>query len=192
MFRTKQLKDPVVLVRGKPYRKRVILADANIPYKLSVDRCTNNLFFCINADEFSDQSFHSAVLNLETEATSIIPGIRNGFASAVDQNTSSVFLGGSDGIYLYNYTINDVMKPALINGIDIFDMYFHKELYFVDTASQNLFILKDGKKNLIPEAKGCLIHHFAIRMPNKSIVTIVVQRSLIAVVCYAEAELKLS
>ncbi|KAI5645407.1 ommochrome-binding protein-like [Phthorimaea operculella] len=150
-----------VLIRGKSYTKRVILADANIPYKLSLDRNTNSLFFCINADEFSDQSFHSVILDINSGVTSVIPAIRNGFASAVDLATSTVYLGGSDGIYKYNYNTRSIEGTSLIGSIDIFDMYYHKHLYFVDTAYQNLYALREGNKNLISEVKGCLIHHFA-------------------------------
>lgn len=155
-------KDAVVEIRGVPYRKHVILADVNIPYKFSLDRRRNILFFCMNADEFSDQSFHSVVLNLETEIPIVVPGIRNGFASAVDQTSGQVFLGGSYGIFPYNYSTNDIDKPALIEGIDIFDMYHNKDLYFVDTSTQTLHVWKKGKDTIVPQTRDQLIHHFVV------------------------------
>nr|XP_021181591.2 ommochrome-binding protein [Helicoverpa armigera] len=112
--------------------------------------------------EFSDQSFQSVVLNLDTGLASIIPGIRNGFASAVDQATGDVYLGGSDGIYKYNYCSNDIEKPALVHRTDIFDMYFDDKLYFVDTGKQNLYAFKDNNKCLVTEVKENLIQHFVI------------------------------
>lgn len=150
----------LVLICGKPYKKNVILADVNIPYKFSIDRNRNTLFFCINADEFSDQSFQTVVLNIDTGLTSIVPRLRNGFASAVDQATGNVYLGGSDGIYKYNYSSKDIEKPALVNKTDIFDMYFKDYLYFVDTAKQNLYVYKDNTKCLVPETKENVIQHF--------------------------------
>lgn len=155
-------KDSGVLVCGIPHKKVVMLADANIPYKFTIDRNSNSLFFCINADEFSDQSFQSVVLNLDSGLATIIPGIRNGFASAVDQATGNVYLGGSDGIFKYNYRTNDIEQPALVNRIDIFDMYFTDELYFVDTAKQHLYVYRDGIKTLVSELKDNLIQHFVI------------------------------
>lgn len=154
--------DLVVKIRGMPYRKHVILADVNIPYKFSLDRRNNTLFFCMNADGFSDQSFHSVVLDLNTEIPSVVAGIRNGFASAVDQTSGQVYLGGSNGIYPYNYITNDVNKLALIRGVDIFDMYYNKDLYFVDTSTQILHICKNGTDKIVPETKDYLIHHFVV------------------------------
>ncbi|KAJ8716123.1 hypothetical protein PYW08_013408 [Mythimna loreyi] len=150
----------LILICGKAFKKKVVLADVNIPYKFSIDRNRNTLFFCINADEFSDQSFQSVVLNLDTGLTSIVPRLRNGFASAVDQATGDVYLGGSDGIYKYNYHSKDIEKPALVHRTDIFDMCFHHYLYFVDTAKQNLYVYKDSSKTLVTEAKDHLIQHF--------------------------------
>ncbi|KAH9637185.1 hypothetical protein HF086_016207 [Spodoptera exigua] len=155
-------KDFNVVISGMPHKKNVILADVNIPYKFSIDRQKNNLFFCINADEFSDQSFQSVALDLDTGLASIVPGIRNGFASAVDQTSGDVFLGGSDGIFKYNYSTSDIDKPGLVNRTDIFDMYFHNNLFFVDTAKQNLYEYKDNTKILVPEVKENLIQHFVI------------------------------
>ncbi|XP_022830298.1 ommochrome-binding protein-like [Spodoptera litura] len=151
-----------VVISGVPHKRNVILADANIPYKFSIDRKKNTLFFCINADEFSDQSFQSVALNLDTGLASIVPGIRNGYASAVNQTSGEVYLGGSDGIFKYNYSTSDIDKPALVNRTDIFDMYFHNNLFFVDTAKQNLYEYKDTTKLLVPEVKENLIQHFVI------------------------------
>ncbi|XP_032520626.2 ommochrome-binding protein-like [Danaus plexippus] len=105
---------PNVTIGGKSYKKSIILADVNIPYKFSIDRKNNILFFCINADEFSDQSFQSVELNLYSGCAKIVPSIRNGFASAVDQTDGTVYLGGSDGVYKYDYQTHDVRKPAII------------------------------------------------------------------------------
>ncbi|XP_028170206.1 ommochrome-binding protein-like [Ostrinia furnacalis] len=149
-------------VNEKLHKKHVILADVNIPYKFSLSRAKDCLFFCINADDFSEHSFHSVVLDLQSGLATIIPSIRNGFASAVDQTTGAVYLGGSDGIYQYNFHTKDVNKPALISGIDIFDMYFQNNLYFVDTANQNLYIYKDNKPIIIPELKDYQIQHFVV------------------------------
>lgn len=151
-----------VILHGVPYKKHVILADVNYPTKLSIDRHQNNVVFCINADEFSDQSFHSVILNLERGLPFVVPGIRNGFASAVDHTNGSVYLGGSDGIYVYNHETKTIDRPALVSGIDIFDMFFQKYLYFVDTATQSLHILKDGKQMKVSNLDEHLIHHFVV------------------------------
>ncbi|CAG9793852.1 unnamed protein product [Diatraea saccharalis] len=159
---------PVKQIRENT-RRQVILADVNIPYKFSLDRSKNHLFFCINADEFSEQSFHSVVLELHGGSTTIVPGIRNGFASAVDHASGSVYLGGSDGIYKYNYQTKDVITPSLIGEIDIFDMYFQKYLYFVDTANQNLYTYKNNKVTIVPELKDHQILHFVIDVDDNII-----------------------
>lgn len=149
-------------VNGKLHKKQVILADVNIPYKFTINRKKNCLFFCINADEFSEQSFHSVMLDLHSGSPTVVPSIRNGFASAVDQTTGTVYLGGSDGIYLYNLQTKDIIKSPLVSGIDIFDMYFQNELYYVDTANQSLYVYKNSKSIVVPELKDYQIQHFVI------------------------------
>ncbi|XP_061715177.1 ommochrome-binding protein-like [Cydia pomonella] len=147
--------------KGKSFVREVLLADANVPYKLSVDRSKNKLFFCINADDFSNQSFHLVVLDLETGIPWVIQGIRNGFASAVDPATGTVYLGGSNGIFKYNYNTLAAQGPVL-NRVDVFDMFFKNELYFVDTATQALSILRNTRKVPVKALKGYLIQHFII------------------------------
>ncbi|XP_045766253.1 ommochrome-binding protein-like [Maniola jurtina] len=151
-----------LMVRKKAYKKQVVLADVNIPYKFSIDRNRNKLFFCINADEFSDQSFHNVILDLNTASVEVVPNIRNGFASAVDQNTGSVYLGGSDGIYKYSYQTHDIEKPALVRGVDIFDMHFKDDLYFVDTTNLDLHVLRNNQQSIVPSVEEYGIHHCAI------------------------------
>lgn len=153
--------ESAVVINGDSYKQQIILSGANVPTKLSIDRLTNNLFFCINADANSHQSFQIVVLNLDTGSKAIIPGIRNGFASAVDP-TGSVYLGGSDGIYQFNYDTHKVFKLPIISGVDVFDMFFHNWLYFVETANQNLFMWKKGEKLIVEDMEGYGIHYFAI------------------------------
>ncbi|CAG9561199.1 unnamed protein product [Danaus chrysippus] len=155
-------KSPNVTIGGKSYKKSTILADVNIPYKFSIDRNNNILFFCINADEFSDQSFQSVELNLYSGCAKIVPSIRNGFASAVDQTNGIVYLGGSDGVYKYDYQTHDIRKPAIIKGIDVFDMFYKDCLYFVDTTNLDLFSLKNGQKSIVSTVEEYGVHHCAV------------------------------
>lgn len=152
---------PVKFINGTPYIKKILLTGVRVPSKFSIDRLRNNLFFCINSDEFSNQSFYSVILNLDTGLNAIIPSIRNGYASAVDPS-GSVYIGGSDGIYRFNYDTRDVDIPGLLVGVDICDMYFHKCLYFVETASQSLFMWKDDKKIEVEHLEGYVVQHFLV------------------------------
>ncbi|CAK1556244.1 unnamed protein product [Leptosia nina] len=141
-------------------KKQVMLEDVNVPYKFSIDRARNKLFFCINADEFCDQSFRSAILDLDTGVASVVPSIRNGFASAVDNENGAVFLGGSDGIFKYNYSSNDIDKSPIIGQVDVFDMKFKDYLYFIDTFNLDLYLLKDEKKLAVASIDDHGIQHF--------------------------------
>lgn len=107
------------------------------------------------------------MLNLDTELVSIIPGIRNGFASAVNQSTGDVYLGGSDGIFKHNCNTNNIDQRHFVNGVDVFDMYFNGSIYFTDTATQNLHYLNKYRQNcLISYLKGNLIQHFVYDINN--------------------------
>lgn len=153
--------EPVVVLGGTYFKKHVVLRNAKVPSKLSIDRLKNNLFFSMYADEVSDQSFNSVVLNLDTGLNAIIPDISNGFASAVDP-AGSVYLGGSNGIFRFNYDSHNVDKPGILQGVDICDMYFHECLYFVETANRNLFKWKEEKKSRVDNLAGYGIQHFLI------------------------------
>lgn len=146
------------------YKQKLILSDVNVPCRFTVDRKNNKLFFSIMADENSDQSFQLVMLDLNTSETLIISRIRNGFASAADPE-GTVYLGGSDGIFRFNYDTNDIETPGIIEDVDIFAMYFHDYLYFVETANQNLFQVKNGYKVRIDKMRGYGIHQFVM---NKS------------------------
>lgn len=162
MYRKPRVKvEPLIVIKGISYKKQIILADLKVPTKLSIDRQTNNLFFRINSDQYSDQNFHSVVLNLDTGLNAIIPSIRNGFASAVDP-AGSVYLGGSDGIYRFNYSTRDVDEPGILENVDILDLYFNKYLYFVETSSQNVFRWSKKNKFMVRKLEGFGIQHFSV------------------------------
>ncbi|XP_041987088.1 ommochrome-binding protein-like [Aricia agestis] len=157
-----KIQPPIVEVNEQPHEKHILLADVNIPYKFTLDRSRNSLIFCINADEFSDQSFQSVVLDLNSNAVRIVPGIRNGFASAVDHRTGRVYLGGSDGIYKYDYDTGDVDRPPIVRGVDVFDMFYANDLYYVDTTNLDLHILKDNRDTIVKTVEDYGINHFAV------------------------------
>lgn len=162
MYREPKVRfEPLLVINGKPYKKQIILAGLKVPTNLSIDRRTNNLFFRINSDSYSDQIFHSVVLNLDTGLNAIIPSIRNGFASAVDP-AGSVYLGGSDGIYRFNYRTRDVDSPRILEDIDILDLYFNKYLYFVETGTQSVFKWKNERKFMVRKMEGFGPLYFAV------------------------------
>lgn len=154
--------ETVVVINGYRYKKQMVLGNPsnNVPSRLVIDRLTNHLFFCINSNE-PGQIHNSIVLNLATGLNAIIPDIQNGFATAVDPE-GSVYLGGSDGIFEFDYATNNIKKPGILEGVDIFAMYFHKCLYFVETANQSLFMWKDKQKSLVDVLHGHAIQYFVV------------------------------
>ncbi|RVE41684.1 hypothetical protein evm_013672 [Chilo suppressalis] len=132
----------------RTFTQKIILADVNIPYKFSLDRSRDNLFFCINADEFSEQSFHSVILELNDGSTAIVPGIRNGFASAIDQTTGSVYLGGSDDTATQHLHVYKNNKVAIIP-----ELKEHEILHFAIDADNNIIFVNTAGLYILHKAQ---------------------------------------
>lgn len=147
-----------VNINGLYYDKEILKDEIDRPYLLAVDYSSNNLYFSYNVNE---EEFRSARLNLNTKEFSNIEGITNGFAHTVDQETHDIYIGGSDGIYKYDYGNN---KAELIagKGIDIWRVYFNGVLYYSEFPNQFLYMLVDGESRRFPDLEDTKVYDFVI------------------------------
>lgn len=149
-----------VKINGVYYDTETLREDLDRPYLLAVDYSTNNLYFSYNVKE-NDDEFRSARLNLNTKEFHNIEGVTNGFAQAVDQETHEIYIGGSDGIYRYDYGNN---KTEIIaeRGSNIWTLYFKEVLYYSVFPAQFLYTLIDGESRRFVDLEDTKVDHFVI------------------------------
>ncbi|KAJ8711177.1 hypothetical protein PYW07_008419 [Mythimna separata] len=142
------------------YANETLREDIDRPYLLVVDNSTNNLYFSYNIKE-NDDEFKSARLNLNTKEFNNIEGVTNGFAQTVDQATHEIYIGGSDGIYKYDYGQN---KAELIGerGSNIWTLYFKDVLYYSLFPHQFLYVMEDGQSKRFVDLEDTKVDHFII------------------------------
>lgn len=90
-----------------------------------------------------------AHFNPNTEKATVIYGIANATAIAVDQFYGKVYVGGSDGLY----KINDLKPERLPINDDVISMYYNGALYFVNRQGQ-AFKFEDGHATPVEELRG--------------------------------------
>lgn len=155
---------PGVKINKVYYEPETLLEDLDRPYLFAVDYSTNNLYFSYNIKE-NDDEFRTARLNLNTKEFRNIQGVTNGFAQAVDQGTHEIYIGGSDGIYKYDYVKN---KAEIIaeRGSNIWTLYFKDVLYYSLFPHQFLYVLEDGQPRRFRDLEDTKIDHFVIDNEN--------------------------
>ncbi|XP_069362828.1 ommochrome-binding protein-like [Maniola hyperantus] len=135
-----------------------VLKSLRTPYQLAMDYNTNTLFFSYSIDD-QDTIYVSAYINLKTNEFGIIHGITEGFANAVDEHGNVVYLGGSDGIYQFDY---ETKVATHLNGTDhnIWQLFFKKDLYYTKFPEEEVYIFKNNQPHRVPEligTKGMLV-----------------------------------
>lgn len=155
---------PGLKIDGVYYETETLREDLDRPYLLVVDNSTNNLYFSYNVKE-NDDEFRSARLNLNTKEFNNIEGVTNGFAQTVDQTTHEIYIGGSDGIYKYDYGQN---KAEIIGerGSNIWTLYFKDVLYYSLFPHQFLYVMEDGQSRRFPDLEDTKVDHFVIDKEN--------------------------
>ncbi|XP_032513159.2 ommochrome-binding protein-like [Danaus plexippus] len=138
-----------IAVHNINHEKEQLLHIRNSPYQLAIDYNTNVLFFSFS-NEKGSTLLNSAYLNLKTGEYFVIKDVKGGFANAVDHKTNTVYLGGSNGIYKFNY---DTKKSEHLDGTahNIWQLFYKDNLYYTTYPDENLYLFKDGKYEKVPE-----------------------------------------
>ncbi|CAH0719277.1 unnamed protein product, partial [Brenthis ino] len=102
--------------------------------KLGVLRSTNTLYFSFQPAFENEEYFKIGFVNIETPGnTTVISGgkqILNFGTFDLDQDNSLVYLGGSDGIYVLDTTLNRV-APYGSRGDIVISLFYRGHVYFV-------------------------------------------------------------
>ncbi|CAH2105602.1 unnamed protein product [Euphydryas editha] len=138
-----------VIVHNIHHNKEIIKENIDSAYQLAIDYDKNMLFFSYSSYD-SQSTFRSAYINLKTNELKIVEDINGGFANAVDSQTKTVYLGGNDGIYKFDYVTN---KAIHIDGTtdNIWQMFVKKDLYYTIYPDENVYVFKNGQTQRVPE-----------------------------------------
>lgn len=140
-----------VSINGLMYTKEVIKPNLDSPYQFTIDYTTNTLFFSYSTQN-KDERFKLAYLDLVSKEFNVVPGIKDGFASAVDQATGKVFLGAKGGVYSFNLKAKqaNLLQPTNQN---IWQMFYKDGLYYSTYPKEEAYFIKDGASNRVEELK---------------------------------------
>jgi ligand-binding sensor domain-containing protein len=154
----------VISIRNISYEQELLKDNMNSPYQMVIDYDTNTLFFSYTANS-EDNMFKSVCLNLNSNEYRPIPGIKGGFAAAVDRNSHKVYLGGRDGIYEYDYATH---KATNVNpdGHNIWQMFAKDTLYYTAYPEERVYSFEGGNSAIVPELKRTMVLQIAIDNNN--------------------------
>ncbi|XP_045488658.1 ommochrome-binding protein-like [Pieris rapae] len=154
---------------SKWYNKEVLWSHVGRAFNLNVHRRSNTLFFSFSVlDTYSDVNFQLAYYNIDTRDYSVIAGIADGCAVAIDQKNDEIYLGGSDGIYKFNMvtTIADFYKQK---GKNIWSLFYKRNLFYINYPDQQLFMRVDDKFAKVKEFEKFQIDYFYVSNVNEII-----------------------
>ncbi|XP_049882331.1 ommochrome-binding protein-like [Pectinophora gossypiella] len=149
-----------VNVDNKYHDKEVLKAELDRPYLLAVDYSNNVVYFSYSITA-SDDEFKTARLNLETKEFQDIKGVNNGFAQTVDPKTNDVYIGGSDGIYKYNYNTD---KAEFYGAKDenIWTLFVKDDIYYSSFPSQFLYVSNNDTFERFKDLEDTKVDNFLI------------------------------
>lgn len=155
-----------VTIRGKPHKRDVWVRDLKCPYQLSFYKEQDILFYTYDVGIENEDTFEIAYYLKHNKTSHIIHNVTNGFATAIDQENHTIYIGSNSGIYKCNpKETNMTIIHKFISKFNIWSLIFKKHLYFISYPSQRLFEVKENNGNhsvfKVHEIKE-RIYHYAI------------------------------
>lgn len=152
-IRAQEVNISIINIGDLPHAKIVLADNLNAPFQLAVDYQSHVLFF--STDTEIDFSSESSYLNLDTGDSVIIRNLPGGFANAVDGNNHIVYLGGRNGVYIYDYRTESA-KMYSARGISVWQLFYKDYLYFTEHTREIAYVFtdKNGTFKEVPQLKG--------------------------------------
>ncbi|XP_068631278.1 ommochrome-binding protein-like isoform X2 [Battus philenor] len=149
-----------VNINGVMHIKEVLKTNLDSPYQFSIDYATNTLFFS-SSIQTEDQRFQLGYLNLETKELNVVNDIKDGFASAVDHSSNTIYLGANGGIYQFNVKSKQTNQVYSI-GQNIWQMFYNNGLYYTTYPTEEAYFFANGNSQKVPELKGTKVMLIAL------------------------------
>lgn len=154
-----------VYIDNRYYNLEIIKEGINNIHDLAVNTNDDSIYFTY--DDFNVTIVRRlAHFNPNTRKATLIHGINNATAIAVDQFYGKVYVGGSDGLY----KINELKPERLPINDDIISMHYNGLLYFINRKKQ-AFQFEDGFATPVEELKGAKVDSLIINDDDNIIFT---------------------
>lgn len=139
-----------VYVDNRYYNLNIIKDGVSHIHDLAVNRNDNTLYFTFEDVTANIPRRLLAYMDLETKIATVIDGIRNATAIAIDSFNNNVFIGGSDGLYKIN---QQKIPERLPIQDDVISMHYKNGLYFVNRRNE-AYRFEDGFASRLDELNG--------------------------------------
>lgn len=150
-----------VYLDDKYYNLDIVKEGINKLHDLVINRHENAIYFTFE-DLTEIPTRLLGHLDLYTNKASVIHGIRNATAVAIDQSYNKVYVGGADGLF----KINDKKIPERLPiQDDIRHMHYNNGLYFTNNQGR-AFKFEDGFASPVPELRGLEVEQFIFDNDN--------------------------
>lgn len=152
-----------VYVDNRYYSLSIIKEGINNLHDLAINQKDSALYFTFDDISNVTKTVSRVLghLDMDTHKATVIHGIRNATAIAIDQINSRVYVGGSDGLF----KINEMRVERLPIQDDIKAMHYKGALYFVNTKRE-AYIFEDGHATLVPELQGIQVDSLVLDDDN--------------------------
>lgn len=152
-----------VYVDNRYYSLSIIKEGINNLHDLAMNQKDSALYFTFDDISNVTKTVSRVLghLDMDTHKATVIHGIRNATAIAIDQINSRVYVGGSDGLF----KINEMRVERLPIQDDIKAMHYKGALYFVNTRRE-AYIFEDGHATLVPELQGIQVDSLVLDDDN--------------------------
>ncbi|GBP22928.1 Ommochrome-binding protein [Eumeta japonica] len=159
--------DGSVELHGKHHKQHVLAKGIDRPYQLAYYNHTHKLFYSYNLEEKAEDTFALAYLDTWNSSKIMeVGGVRNGFATAVDEDGRAVYFGGSEGVYKYHPEGNDTGVKEIVPHVNVWDMFYgNRTLYYITYPRQKLYKLNVHDDKAEPERVASVheeIYQFAL------------------------------
>ncbi|XP_068629117.1 ommochrome-binding protein-like [Battus philenor] len=134
-------------INGKLYNKEILAKNIDRPYQLCYDKHRNRVYFSYNVGKDEEDRFNIAYIEKGQPEHKIKENIEDGFAIAIDNKNQKMYFGGSLGIYEESMKEGNETKK-IIEGFNIWDMFFKEKLYFISYPQQRLYKCEHEKSEL--------------------------------------------
>ncbi|XP_023941513.1 uncharacterized protein LOC112048269 [Bicyclus anynana] len=147
-----------VNIDNKYYNLNIIKDGINHVHDLVVNRNDNSIYFTYESVAQNAPNRVLAHIDIGTKVATVIDGIRNATAIAIDNFNNKVYVGGGDGLFKINE--HKVPERLPIHD-DVMSMHFKNGLYFVNRRKE-AYKFEDGFASLVPELKGIKVDRLVI------------------------------
>ncbi|XP_075971560.1 ommochrome-binding protein-like [Anticarsia gemmatalis] len=150
-----------VTIGTNVYEEEILIKDLPSPFHMTIDYDTNTLFVSYSYSLFIP--FKILYLSLKDHDYALVDGIKIGFVTAVDDNSHTVYLGASDGLFTFNYNTKNATRIASSPDLSIWQMFYKDGLYLTTYPNQKVYLYKNGEFTEVPEFKEIKVKILAVK-----------------------------